>query len=265
MKEEMEGRINRLRAENSEKVAAETSASSASAKDPVNGIDIRWRSLKQRFLLYSLARWTWSSRWWESWWPPYSQCWWHQMLIFQMKEEVEGEYAERMEGLREIYRSVKLFALMECMRWKWWMTGGKMKSNQVMVKVEEKQLKWSKRIWAKDTRRTNKHSKWEISLTHADLVLLDWKYNQERVEAMLLNTACCCKWKDCHPEIYPEEREEGEASPSSQVELIWARKIWANMQKLKINMESPSESTGNSPLFQMDFYIACMRQGKRLF
>ena len=26
-----------------------------------------------------------------------------------MKEEVEGEYAERMEGLREIYRFVKWF------------------------------------------------------------------------------------------------------------------------------------------------------------
>ena len=62
MKEEMEGRINRLRAENSEKVAAETSAILASAKDPVNGNDLRWRSWKQRFLRYSLARWTWSSR-----------------------------------------------------------------------------------------------------------------------------------------------------------------------------------------------------------
>ena len=28
-------------------------------------------------------------------------------------------------------------------------------------------------------------------------------------------------------------------------------------------MESPSESTGNSPLFQMDLYIACMRQEKK--
>ena len=27
-------------------------------------------------------------------------------MVFQMKDEVEGEYAERMEGLREIYRSV---------------------------------------------------------------------------------------------------------------------------------------------------------------
>ena len=32
---------------------------------------------------------------------------WHNSLPFQMKEEVEGEYAERMEGLREIYRWVK--------------------------------------------------------------------------------------------------------------------------------------------------------------
>ena len=46
----------------------------------------------------------------------YSQSSWHKLLLFQMKEEVEGEYAERMEGLREIYRFVKLFAfLMEFM------------------------------------------------------------------------------------------------------------------------------------------------------
>ena len=39
-----------------------------------------------------------------------------KLLLFQMKEEVEGEYAERMEGLREIYRFVKWFAfLMEFM------------------------------------------------------------------------------------------------------------------------------------------------------
>ena len=37
-----------------------------------------------------------------------SQCSsWHKLFLFQMKEEVEGEYAERMEGLREIYRFVK--------------------------------------------------------------------------------------------------------------------------------------------------------------
>ena len=107
MKEEMEGRINRLRAENSEKVAAEK----PQPKDPVKANYLRWRSWKQRYPLCSLARWTWSSRWWES-----PQCSWHKLLLVQMKEEVEGEYAERMEGLREIYRFVKWFAfLMEFM------------------------------------------------------------------------------------------------------------------------------------------------------
>merc|ERR1712130_796470 len=61
MKEEMEGRINRLRAENSEKVEELETKISALLSGKMD-------------------------------------------MVFQMKEEVEGEYAERMEGLREIYR-----------------------------------------------------------------------------------------------------------------------------------------------------------------
>lgn len=61
MKEEMEGRMNRLRAEHSEKVEE--------------------LEVKISHLLSGKMD-----------------------MVFQMKEEVEGEYAERMEGLREIYR-----------------------------------------------------------------------------------------------------------------------------------------------------------------
>ena len=52
-----------------------------------------------------------------------------------------------------------------------------------------------------------------------------------------------------------ERKEEG--SPLKQsVGLIWERKIWENMQKLKINIESPSESTGNSrPVLMGEWWL----------
>ena len=110
----------------------------------------------------------------------------------------------------------------------------------------------------------------EILLTHASCkALLAWQHKRKWGEKTLpsLNTALLCarqeNWanlkrpktniKLCQTEI---ERKE-ECSPLKQsVGLIWERKIWENMQKLKINIESPSESTGNSrPVLMGEWWL----------
>ena len=62
---------------------------------------------------------------------------------------------------------------------------GKIKSNQAMAKIDEKQLKWSKESEQKmEGTQTSKHGKWEILLTHGEnSAFLAWKHNWKWVGA----------------------------------------------------------------------------------